>query len=328
MLKYIIYAGVAYFIYTKLSDSYSSIDDFKVELNWIWLVIAIFIFSFHNIWNGFNWYYLVKSSGEDVRRRDQIEVYMKSYIMRYIPGNVVGIMARGIYNKKYNVPMVKSLWGWFFENIIYLGLGILIGLYVVLVSDGDTGRNFVEVVASKVGLSQQVATFLTYLGLTGGASIGILVLFRNEWLRQIFNKVLVPRLPDGAREDFEALRIPLRSRLILALRYLVAWGIYSISFMSLAYGFGVDDFGSLLAAASANAMAWSIGYLAIVTPSGTGIREAAMVVFLTGAVMLGDDTAVMISLFARFVFIIGELFGFAQYFVFKLFLQLNDGEIR
>lgn len=303
VLKYIIYASVVYFIYNKLNGSLSAIEEIG-DIKWGWLIASIGLFSLHSIWNGFNWHYLIVSSDEKVTRMSQMEVYLKSYILRYVPGNIVGILSRATYNKPYGVPMVKSLWGWFFENIVYLALGILIGAYSILVLQFNLAESSIL-----LGLALIIAS---------------VVIFKNDWLRFVFNKFLVPKLPKGASEEFKALDVPLRNRLILTIRYLGAWVIYSVSFIFVMKAFGVND--HYLLAISANAMAWSIGYLTLITPSGTGVRESAMIYLLTAGIGLGNETSVIIAVFARVVTIIGELVGFVTFYIYKIITKFTVGK--
>ncbi|MCA9374967.1 flippase-like domain-containing protein [Candidatus Dojkabacteria bacterium] len=306
-LEYGVYIAVAIFIYTKLNGNIrelEEIDDVDIGL----MVLSLWIFSLHSIWNGFNWHYLIRQSGEKVEISGQMKVYLKSYILRYIPGNVVGIMSRGVYNKQYKVPMVKSLWGWFFENIVYLMWGILIGGYFLITSGFSIAQISALVIASLI--------------------IGSVVLLRNEWFTFLFNKVVLPKLPPEAKSEFKSLNVSFSSRIQLFGRYLVSWIIYSVSFLILAMAFGVDVSKNWLLLVSANALSWSIGYLSLVTPSGTGVRESVMITALSGGAGLSNEIAVIISIAARIVFIVGELLGFAQayamMFISDFFYKKNE----
>src|SRR5690606_6994665 len=97
--------------------------------------------------------------------------------------------------------------------------------------------------------------------------VGSIVLLRNEWFAILFNKVILPKLPPEAKEEFESLNVNLSSRINLFGRYFFSWCIYSVSFILLAMAFGVDIAKNWLLLISANALSWSVGYLSLVTPS-------------------------------------------------------------
>ena len=300
VLEIAIYIGVAYFVYTKLEGNFRSLGDSAITVNWSRIFIAIAIFALHNIYNGFNWHYMMASSGEKLSYDSQVRVYLKSYILRYIPGNIVGIMARAVYNKEYGVASVKSLWGWFFENIIYLGLGITLGLNVLLLL-ADYGSLSLPIIALALG-------------------VGVFFVVKNDILKLLFSKTLIKKLPKKAQKEFEVLDIPLQSRVSLLLRYFLSWGIYSLSYV-VAVSAVVDvSVSQLVLLASTNALAYSIGYLSLVTPSGAGVRESVMISALTSVVGLENSISVIIAVLARIVFIGGELIGFASYMIYSRFI--------
>jgi glycosyltransferase 2 family protein len=300
LLQLGIYIAVGYFIYTQLTENWGKIADLK-DISYLGIAASILIFSFHSIFNGLNWHYMItqsdwdKTEAGEITKMGQMEVYLKSYILRYVPGNVVGILSRAIYNKKYKVPMVLSLWGWFLENITYLAVGLIIGLFV----------------APFLDITSQIPIWMLIIS----AFIGLAIILMNDWLKIIFNKFLVPKLPESVRAEFVSLDLPLQQRLILTGRYFISWIIYSLSFIILVTSLGLTP--SLLLI-SINAMAWSIGYLSFITPSGTGIREGVMSFLLIGGLAYDGGISTLITILARIVSITGELLSFGFFYLYKL----------
>ncbi|WKZ31029.1 MAG: lysylphosphatidylglycerol synthase transmembrane domain-containing protein [Candidatus Dojkabacteria bacterium] len=316
-LELAIYALVIWFIYDKLGGSLARIDVWS-EINYGLLILAVFVYMGHTFWNALNWHYMIKASGEDVTVISQVEVYLKSYLLRYVPGNIVGILARAIYNKQYNVPMAKSLWGWFWENIVYLALGLLLGS-IALFSVGQDIFDRLEIGSEPDLLFQGliVAVFV----------LTLFVILDNRVLKSLFNKFLLPKLSEKSRREFQLLDISMKDRLILLLRYAIAWGIYSISFYFILKAVGVES--NYVAAISANAMAWALGYMSVITPSGAGVRETVMIFLLTASVGLSGSASVIIAVLARIVFISGEVLGFLAFFVTKFLVErLPNGRAK
>lgn len=293
-LQWIIYLSVALFIYNKLDGNLSELGSIR-DVSIPWLIASVIIFATHSLYNGLNWHYMVESAGFKATRVSQMDVYLRSYILRYIPGNVVGIISRALYNKPYKIPMIASLWGWFIENITYLTLGLMIGSFVF------TRTNLLNI-------SNDWIVWAALL-------IGVVVILANDWLKIIFNKFLVPRLSKKAKKEFVSLDIPLSKRIVLMGRYLFSWAIYSLSFIALIKAFGqpIDPI-----VISINAMSWSLGYLSLVTPSGSGVREGIMVALLTSVSGLSFGVATAISIMARIVFILGEVIAFGIFYLYKL----------
>jgi len=89
--------------------------------------------------------------------------------------------------------------------------------------------------------------------------------------------------------------------------YVVAWLFFSVQFVLVAAAMTAISIGDVVQLAGINALAWSIGYISLVTPSGTGVREGIMMISLTALGIAGDIDAIAIALAARLTSIIGEV---------------------
>lgn len=313
-LELLVYALVIWFIYDRIGGSIARVSVWG-SINYYLLIIATLIYATHTIWNGLAWHFMMTASGENVSVSGQLEIYLKSYLLRYIPGNVVGILSRALYNKKYGVPVVKSLWGWFWENIVYLCLGLLLGSVVVYQLGTDIFDRLE--IGNEPDLLFRVAIVAVFI-------LTLFVILDNRVLKTVFNKFLLPKLPESSRKEFQLLDINFPDRLKLVGRYAISWGIYSLSFYFVLKAVGVES--NYLAAISANSLAWALGYLSVITPSGVGVRETVLIFLLAEAVGLTDEASVIIALLARSVFIAGEVLGFLLFFLTKFVSEhlIND----
>lgn len=298
ILQWLVYLAVGFFIYSKLNGHISDLWGFDFARPW-WLLIAICFYTLNSFWNAINWHRIMELSGEDLSLIGQMDVYLRSYLLRFIPGNVVGILARGYFNQPNGVKMTKSLWGWFFENIVFLVIGGVIGSYILLVVDIDP-------------LYSITAMILLLLG----ALFGI---FKLEWLEIIFDKFLMPRLPKNEQLTDHTLAMGVSSRAIMVGRYLFSWVITSIAYLMVAYSItditGVD----IPVLVSIYAASWSIGYASFITPSGSGVREGVMLGLLTLYNGFDVTTAVVIMIASRVVFILGELLAIGVFYLIVLY---------
>jgi hypothetical protein len=313
LLELLIYSFVIWFIYNRLSGNFDQLREVEV-VSWYYLVLAVLLHSLHTLWNGLNWHFMISASGENVSRTGQISVYLRSYIMRYIPGNVVGILSRGIYNKEYNIPLLKSLWGWFLENLIYLSVGFLIGS-IILIQKGNALFSLLEF-GNEPDILLKIAIVLVYL-------VTIFVLFDDRVLKRLFNKFVKPRLPVEAQDEVQIIDMSVKNRLLLVIRYLLSWVIYSLSYIALLAALDINI--GMLEAVSINAISWSLGYMSLVTPSGAGVREGVMAFLLESASGVTSGLAIIVTVVARFVFIAGELSGVLFFYLYKL-LAINNGK--
>ncbi|HZD05860.1 MAG TPA: lysylphosphatidylglycerol synthase domain-containing protein, partial [Longimicrobiales bacterium] len=77
--------------------------------------------------------------------------------------------------------------------------------------------------------------------------------------------------------------------------YTVNWILYAFAFWVLLRSFGLP--GTALEGASAFAAAYVVGYLAVFSPAGLGVREGVLTLFL--APVTGQGAAVALSILAR-----------------------------
>jgi len=251
LLQIAVYCAVGIFIYLTLKDNLSEIRDFEIR-NVRLLIFTTLIYSASVGLNGYIWHLIMKFSGENIKIFDSIDVYISSYITRYIPGSVWAIFARSAMNKRYKVKMLKTAWGWFVENLGYLLVG---GVFSLLVLSS---------------------------------------LFES-------NIVLITVIP-------------------------FVWIIYSLHYYLLAYSITGVTIEYLFPLVGVNALSYVIGYISIITPSGTGVREGVMIASLNLLGLVSKVEAIVVSIVARITFVIGEVGYLVVYKVVYFLYKKYDGK--
>ncbi len=301
-IQILIYLLVAYYIFDRLSgnwDVFDKIDTFSIPL----FLLSILVFSLHAIWNGIVWHYMINSKKYNLSLIGQVDVYIRSYLLRYIPGNVVGILSRAIFNKVHGVPILKSLFAWCYENILYLVIGSILASFI-LIRAGEGIPIFSNIPA---------VPFFILISI-----VGIVFALRIDFFEYLFNKFLVPRLPEKIKRETDILNISIKKRIDVFFGFSFSWIIYSISFLLLVAS--IDSsllHTNMLELISINALSWVVGYLSFITPSGSGVREWVMIFSFENFMHIDVEIGIIISLLARIVFILGELLGFGSFFIFK-----------
>jgi hypothetical protein len=308
LIQIIIYAAVGYLIYDKLNGNLGSLAQYKVH-SYPVLIVAVFLYSFNSVLNGINWHRLMELVGERLSLSGQMDVYLRSYLLRYIPGNVVGILSRGVFNKKYGVSTVTSLWGWFLENIIYLLWAIVFGSYIII-------KNITQLLP-QIDFSDRVqvvtVSVLAFLILSCVA-IALVSLIKLDVLEKIFRRFLLPQLPIRNRSGYKKIAITKWGRLEIFLRYGISWLIPSVCFLLVVYGLIGLPIDRPFELISANALAYALGYIVIVTPSGGGVREAVLIYALSTINGFSPSDSVIIAIATRVVYIFGELLTLAMFY--------------
>ncbi len=298
LLKYLIILVTSYFIINTLAKSWSDVPAWH-EINYLYLGFAIFFFALQPAIKAYAWFKMmlyansesIEAGKVEVDITQQIKIYYESYMMRYIPGNVVGILGRGYMNQEHDIKMVKSLWGWVLENFLEVLIGGLLGSFII----------------SQV-LDLQELQILSYLGLIAG----VVVLVKFEWVEALFLKVFKMKFAQKLDGEIEVMGLNLAQRFEIAFYILAGWIFYSISFLftvASLYGEVILDHNLIII----NAFAWSAGYLSIVTPSGTGVREYFMIEGLIRSGGIVSAISGIITIVARLVNVLGELVSYVSY---------------
>lgn len=289
VLTYFVYLCVALFIYLTLRDNFDQVKQYQIPHPWF-IVLGMLAYAMQFLFNSYVWAVLMRYGKEKVSLRDSVDVYVSSFVVRYIPGNVWAIAARAAMNKVHGVPAASSVWGWVIENITYLIVGMIFSILVLL----------------RFGALPQEIVWALVIALPAC----VVFLLRYEIIERLVRFLAKKKFPEIAQKEFSQFELSRIDRFKLLGLYSISWILYSLQFFFIAYAVGSVGLAHLPVLAGINALAWSIGYLSIITPSGTGVREGIIVLILTSLGLATNVEAVAIALIARVSAIITEIICF------------------
>ena len=211
---------------------------------------------------------------------------------KYVPGKIWSVASRIVLLNRYSqVPRIQAVTATYLQYIFELAgaapyvLGYALLGIMPLISVGKT--------APAVILSVIVAIF-------PGAAWRFVSAILLRMGRKINSNLMGPMFTPG-----------------VYLLFIFQWAIYGFSGIALCRAFG--HFDSLTAAGIGCAFiaSWLIGFISLLTPGGIGVREGAMVLMLTP--LIGNGTAVLVSVIARLMWTIGDGCGILTglYFTMK-----------
>lgn len=296
---------VGVFIWFAIRDNVDELREYQIQSIPL-LILAALIFSSNVASTSFAWTLMMKFSGEKIPVFESINLFVSTFIVRYIPGSVWAVIARALANKEHGVKVVKTAWGWMIENISYLMVGLIFSA-LVLSSIADLPSWIIPLVVVALPLC------------------GIFVL-RYELLGKVFDKLVVKRFKKYIGDEYEVLELTMKQKFIILGVYTISWIFYSIHYFVVCKAVSGANLGDFFVLSGINALAWSLGYLSIITPSGGGVREAVMITALTTLGIMGKVDAVVVTLLARLAFIGGELIYFALIKIIAL-LRKSDGKV-
>jgi hypothetical protein len=150
-------------------------------------------------------------------------------------------------------------------------------------------------------------------------------MLRFELLERFVRALINKKFPDVAQKEVGAFSLSLADRGKIVGMFVISWLLYSVHFFLVAAAIIPVTLENFLILAGINALAWSIGYISIITPSGTGVRETVTIVALTSLGIMGPVDALVIALLARIIAVISEVGVFGALKLFVLMKgKLND----
>lgn len=206
-----------------------------------------------------------------------VPIWLTTMLSRYLPGNVWHIVGRLAFTERLGVSRTQVLTSAVVEQfLMLLGALAIFGLSLPLWSGraGDATWLLLLVPAGLVALHPRAL----------GAILG--------WAATRLHR------PD--------LAWPYRysQLLIVLLAYVGAYLAAGLACVVVLAGLGVDPI-PLAPAIGASGLAWAIGYLSFLTPSGLGVREAALTALLAQYIPL--PAAIVGGLVHRLALTLGEL---------------------
>lgn len=229
------------------------------------LLVACLGFLLQELSYGLIWRSVLTRLGSLLSLRVCLRIYLASEFVRYIPGNVWHILTRLLWVGKYGVSRPVAFASMTIELTTKLAAGMLVfALSLLFWSDVGAVRSLLH-----------GTIFVPLLGI--GLILALLVGLHPHVLSSLLNS---------------ALRLLKRSPVVLTLRYtdilLVtllwcgSWLVAGCAFYMLLLALlPSTPFVALPICIGICAIAWDIGFISFVTPSGLGFREGAVAILLS-----------------------------------------------
>src|SRR3989440_3993887 len=285
-LPIIILALVVY----QVKKNWADLTAYTFQLNPWLLALAFLGFMLQELSYGLIWRTVLERLGSDLGLRTCLRIYLASEFVRYIPGNVWHVLTRILWVGKYGVSRPVAFASMAIELITKLAAGILV-FSISLLFWQDIG---------KVG-SLLRGSLLDILGVAS-----IIALFIGLHPR-ILNGVLNWALRRMKREPIQ-LTLRYSHILFITLAWCVSWIVAGTAFYILLLAlWPAAPFVAWPICIGIYAIAWDIGFVSFITPSGLGIREAAIVALFALALPLPAGLASIMALLSRLVSTLAEV---------------------
>lgn len=278
------------FFLDQVKNNWRALSAQSFHLNWWLLALSFLGFVCQEISYGLIWKTVLARLGARLGLRASLRIYLGSEFVRYIPGNVWHVLTRILWVGKYGVSRPVAFASMSIELITKLAAGVLVFAVSLLFwrDLNAVGRLSEERIVFALGIGTILALFIVLYPpvLNWLLNLGLRVLKREPIKLTVrYRDILLVTLAWGASwfvagSAFYVLLLALWSSAPL-LTWPICIGIY--------------------------ALAWDIGFVSFITPSGLGFREGAIVGLFALGFPLPGVLATVIALLSRFVSTIAEL---------------------
>jgi uncharacterized membrane protein YbhN (UPF0104 family) len=280
---------LALFLY-QLKNNWTQLTAHTFQWN-PWLLILAFLgFMLQELSYGLIWRNILARLGSRLGLRLCLRIYLASEFVRYIPGNVWHVLTRILWVGKYGVSRPVAFASMTIELITKLAAGMLV-FSASLLFWRDSGA---------------IGSLLhgPLVDILGVASIlALLIILHPRVLNGLLNLAL-----HLLKRDPVKLTLRYSDILFVTLAWCASWFVAGCAFYVLLLALWPGaPLVALPICIGIYAFAWDIGFVSFFTPSGLGVREAAIVGLFALALPLPAGLATVMALLSRFVSTIAEI---------------------
>src|SRR3989441_7108745 len=278
------------FFPSQVGEKWGQLTSYHFQWNPWLLALAFAGFILQELSFGAIWQTVLGRLGYHLPFRISLRIYLASEFVRYIPGNVWHVLTRILWVSRYGVSRPVAFASMAIELTTKLASGALIFALSLL---------FWRDVASVGSLLHSPLIPL----LAGAAVVALLVGLHPRVLNALLNMAL--RL---LKREPITLTLRYRDILLVTLAWCVSWTIAGSAFFLLVLALRPDAPLTILPICiGIYAIAWDIGFVSFITPSGLGFREGAIGTLFLLSLPFPAAVGAIMALLSRFVSTIAEL---------------------
>jgi len=279
LLGLILGLAVLGFLVRILYLNLDQIQEYEWSFNYLYLFGSLLLFCVGPFVITRVWVLMLRCFKQEVPYFDLFHVLNVSLVVRYIPGTVWFMASR--------VKLLKNL-----------GVSRLVGsiaLFLELAIDFLSAA-FLVVVTLLIGYDfGQVSLFLIII---------VFCILCVGLHPSVFSWFIKKAFKIFKRQDIE-INWGYKELVALFTFELLKWVIQGVAFFLLIKSISDVPFEVLVPVVGIHALAWSLGLLTVISPSGLGFREAFLVLFLQGFIPL--NIAIVASILLRLLTVVQEI---------------------
>lgn len=127
IFRWLILGGTLFFLFKALKDNWLGVSSIRINITgWLILVTATGVTLLAHIWAGWIWTLVLRELNQSVSSIEFIQVYLKTNIAKYLPGNVWHYYGRIMAAKNANIPTNIATLSVLLEPLLMLAAALII----------------------------------------------------------------------------------------------------------------------------------------------------------------------------------------------------------
>ena len=127
IIRWLILGGTLFFLLKALKDNWLGVSAIRINITgWLILATATSVTLLAHIWAGWIWTWVLRELNQSVSAIEFIQVYLKTNIAKYLPGNVWHYYGRIMAAKNANVPTNIATLSVLLEPLLMLAAALII----------------------------------------------------------------------------------------------------------------------------------------------------------------------------------------------------------
>ncbi len=264
LIKFTLLAIVLFVVFKQIGRNWHEIIHYDWSIN-VWLLMlsimaqALTFLMFSNVWC-----MIISGFGYDVSLKHGFKLAYISNLGRYLPGKFWTIFGMAYLARRLDIKEEESVASWVIAIIFSLPTAFLISFITVII--------YPEILSDKISAEIGITAYV-FFGITLiGSFLLIFLPSRTLALLNFFLKLIKRPAVNFRVSSFTALKI--------YFGYFLSWAFYGFSFWLFLNSILANPHSPLAGTIGIYVFAYQIGFIAIFTPSGIGVREFALWVML------------------------------------------------
>ncbi len=276
---------ISYFYFLEFKKNWTALHDYTFTIDVYLLALSMFLLIMSYLLETYIWKVCINRHLKDhqLTLPESISVVNASSLLKFLPGKIWIYTAQLAWLKKYSISKSKILHSNFICIIGCMTVSVYLGLvYIALYTD--------HLPSSLIMLFSLVLVLMNVAYITCNSSLlNKLITIANKYFKL----------------DIQLLTNSIPLLVYIQFIYVCGWLLTGLSGYYLAKGVGLHiETRELFALLASMALSWLVGYLAVITPSGLGVREGFMLLMLSHVVNV--QTALLFPIFSRIMFLLAE----------------------